>query len=855
MESANERSFPAPCVSETGILSSLSSHLNEKADKTQLLPFTSRCSVICPSLSLKNSVGLTSDTQRNRRASCTAINELFLTPRINTRRLSISLDNEKTANLQMSRADTAQEFFNVEHLNIPLEMNEDMGTVVGENENVQTDHNAEKEKSRIIKEYSALIVETICTSEEVIYDTLDETVENFTRDAKANINRVNVKDMGEQQLAADMSQSSAFNAEAGSLIYLNNKSEEAHKGEVQAENIHENVLESVPSNMNNVRVIANLLKTRTPTNSNNNEELACTSRGFLDSLNEVKQLLKTPASCRTVHSSDIHEQINIPKRCSIPPLSDLKEPLDTFEKNVKSVAIDNVETYQNFVMDKNFDKYVVTPRAKNLMIAGSPSSSVVEKTGNSVELPRAEYDFTISKSDNVLLDDLFKTVASSSCLIRSYFEEDGEQVEKRESSKHVQEIKIYIPISSVTEWKSLIAQTPTQNLLSSASEILWGLSRSSVKELVEPAKKAETLSKMRKHGYQVDPNEDLSTKDTTPGVTCSYTSLYLPFTKSVMNVTNISDVMFDTSSTSQRNLTDPLVGTSIVEFANKHELSSASLDSKGDIRGIHLLDKTTESMSNDQAMDSQKDEQVSTFSLQIIDDDKVNQLSEPLIVTDSEDFNNLRNDTPGVASTILELSVELTVIIEAVESSVVDESFWLSLLKGVKCETGTPVMSLLANLSLLDFCIKYFLDAAAFKCESVSLGVAVKSTKCILVFGYWQPLKSIACSSLIDSVVLSSKWIPRISPLESSEAEESSCLLANSTILVQANTEKNLNNSSNELSRTFLIDSKKNADKMTNMKLNKDDPQARNCFEKIKNLKVIISERTNRKVDKSQKEH
>lgn len=206
------QSFPVPCVADTGILNPLSSHLNENADKTQLIAFTSRCSVICPSLSLKNSVGLTSDTQRNRRASCTAINELFLTPRINTRRLSISLEDEKTvANLQMSRADTAQEFFNVEHLNIPLEMSEDMGAVVGENINIQM-YNAEEEKSHIIKgkltsnirmktldkvtffydifpESSALIAETICTSEEVICDSLDETVENFTRDAKANINR------------------------------------------------------------------------------------------------------------------------------------------------------------------------------------------------------------------------------------------------------------------------------------------------------------------------------------------------------------------------------------------------------------------------------------------------------------------------------------------------------------------------------------------------------------------------------------------------------------------------------------------------------------------------------------------
>uniref|UniRef100_A0A1A9VU12 FHA domain-containing protein n=1 Tax=Glossina austeni TaxID=7395 RepID=A0A1A9VU12_GLOAU len=690
------QSFPAPCVAETGILSPLFSHLNEKADKTQLIAFTPRRSVICASLSLKNSVGLTSNTQRNRRASCTAINELFLTPRINTRRLSISLEDEKTvANLQMSRADTAQEFFNVEHLNIPLEMSEDMGAVVGENENVEN----EKEKSHTIKESSALIAETICTSEEVICDIFDETVENFTRDAKTNINQVNVKDMGEQQSAADMGQSSgepkhvaeeiltknsevldnsdygygneldeSFNAETGSLIHLNNKSEEVHKGE--AVNIHENELESVPSNMNNVRVIANLLKTRTPTNANNNEEVPCTSREFLDSLKEVKQLLKNPASYRTVHSSDIREQINVPKRCSIPPLSDLNESLDTFEKNVKLVTIDNVETYQNLVMDKNFDKFLVTPRAKNLMIAGLPSSSVVGKTGNSVKIPTAECDFSISKNDNALFDDLFKTPAAGSCLIGSYFEADDEQVEQRESSsninkvkenfemkqhnhepskklfeEHVQEIKIYTPIS--TEWKSLTAQIPTQKSLFSASEILSDLSRCNVKEWVEPAKNAETSSKMLKHDYQVDTNEDLSTKDTTPGVTCSYTSLYLPLTKCVMDVTNTSDVMLDISSTSQSNLTDPLAGTSIVEFANKHECSSASLDSKGDISGIHLLDKTTESMSDEQAIDSERDEQVSTFSLQTIDDGKVNELSELLMVTDSEDFSMLHESSPN----------------------------------------------------------------------------------------------------------------------------------------------------------------------------------------------------------------
>uniref|UniRef100_A0A1B0C386 Uncharacterized protein n=1 Tax=Glossina palpalis gambiensis TaxID=67801 RepID=A0A1B0C386_9MUSC len=46
--------------------------------------------------------------------------------------------------------------------------------------------------------------------------------------------------------------------------------------------------------------------------------------------------------------------------------------------------------------------------------------------------------------------------------------------------------------------------------------------------------------------------------------------------------------------------------------------------------------------------------------------------------------------------------------------------------------------------------------------------------------------ESIACSSLIESVVLSSKWMPLISPLESSEAEEHSRLLANPTILVPA---------------------------------------------------------------------
>uniref|UniRef100_A0A1A9Z8H1 FHA domain-containing protein n=1 Tax=Glossina pallidipes TaxID=7398 RepID=A0A1A9Z8H1_GLOPL len=459
------QSFPVPCVAETGILSPLSTHLNEKADKTQLIASTSRCSVICPSLSLKNSVGLTSDTQRNRRASCTAINELFPTPRINTRRLSISVEDEKTvANSQMSRADTAQDFFNVEHLNIPLEMSEDMGAVVGENENVQTEHSAEEEKSHIIKDSSAVIAETICTSEEVICDVLDETVKNFTRDAKANINRVNVKDMGEQQSAVDLSQFSG-----------------------EPKHVAEEIL----------------------------------------------------------------------------------------TKN--SEVLDNSDYGYGNELDESFNA----------------------ETGSLIHL------------------------------------------------NNKSEIEICTPISSVTEWKSLIAQIPTQKSLFSASEILSDLSRSNVKELAEPAKKAETLSKMLKHGSQVDPNEDLSTKDTTPGVTCSYTSLYLPLTKSVMNVTNTSDVMLDISSTSQSNITDPLAGTSIVDFANKHECSSASLDFKGDVSGIRLLDKTTESMSDEQAMDSERDEQVSTFSLQIIDCDKVNQLSEPLIVTDSEDFSMLHESSPN----------------------------------------------------------------------------------------------------------------------------------------------------------------------------------------------------------------
>ncbi|KAI9576242.1 uncharacterized protein LOC119642638 [Glossina fuscipes] len=687
------QSFAASSVAEARILSPLSLHLNENADKTQLTAFTSRRGVIRASLSLKNSAGLTSNTQRNRRASCTIINELLLNPRINTRRLSMSLDDEKTvANLQISRADTAQEFFNVEHLNIPLE---DMGAVVGENENVGNDQNAEKEKNHVIKESSALIDETICTSEEVICDILDETVENFALDAKA-INRVNVKDMEKQQSAADTGKSSgepehvveeiltknsevldnsdygygneldeSFNAETGTLIHSNNKSEEVYKDEPEAANNHEKELESVPSDIKNVPVIANLLKKRTPTNSNNNEELPCTSREFLESLNEVKQLLTTPASFRTVHSSDIREQINI-------PLSDLKEPMDTFEKNVKSVTIDNAETYQNPAMDKNFDKFLVTPRAKNLMIAGLPLKSVVGKSSNFAEIHEAECDFSISKNDNALLDDLFKTPASGSCLIGSYFEEDEEQVEQRESSnniknmkenfemkphnhesskklfeENVQEIKICTPISTVADRRSLIAQIPTQKSLFSASDILSDLSRSNVKERVESAKKAETSNDVLKHGYQVNPNEDLSTKDMISGVACSYASLYLPITESVMDVTATSDVMLDISSTSQRDLTDPLAGTSIVGFANNRECSSASLDSKGDISGIHLLDKTTDSMSDEQAMDSKRDEQVSSFNLQTIDDDEANRLSEPLMVTDNEDFSLLHESSPN----------------------------------------------------------------------------------------------------------------------------------------------------------------------------------------------------------------
>uniref|UniRef100_A0A1A9X1X5 FHA domain-containing protein n=1 Tax=Glossina brevipalpis TaxID=37001 RepID=A0A1A9X1X5_9MUSC len=708
--------FASPSVPEVENITPSSSYLNEKVDEAPLTTLTSS-NVRSASLIFKNSAVFTPNSRRNRRASCTVINELLLTTKgTRTRRLSISSEDEKAIiKSQTSRADTSRNLFNLEHLNIPLEMNEEMGAIIGENADIEKDENTEEEQEEINTievTFSDLITETIGTSESVICEIIDGSVQDFTtaketalKDSQYNFPSINVvvdvKDLQEkQQSVTDVGRSTeksqrrdaeevitktsevldnsdygygneldetSFNAESEKLLPINVTSERCAKGEpTTVDNREENLK---MSDAIVAPLIVDALEHLTPMKSNSNEELPCTSKEFLTSLEGVKQLFNTPISHKTSRFTG-RDETNRPKHCSTPIMHGLKESLNVFDRNENSSEREDVEAQQDLVIDKRFDKFLVTPRAKNLMIAALPSSAIIEKGTNFAKITETEFDFNISQNDNALLDDLFKTPVTTLRLTSSYIEEEERKVEQRgESSDNINKNKQHLeiklsnheppkevfdepvqelaqictPVSSLKEGILVDTQTLTKQSALSPSDVLSDLSKTDVKEWVKSLKKPETSPTMLECNYQEDLSADLSTKLTMSNASCSYARLYLPLRESVVDITGTSDVMLDITSISQNSLTDPLADTSNEKFANKDECSSPSLISKADFSGIHLLDKTTESMSDEQSLisdnDSEKCEQISTLHSETTDDDKVYQLSEPLIVTDSEDFN------------------------------------------------------------------------------------------------------------------------------------------------------------------------------------------------------------------------
>ncbi|KAM7361203.1 uncharacterized protein ACRADG_010465 isoform 2-T2 [Cochliomyia hominivorax] len=389
------------------------------------------------------------------------------------------------------------------------------------------------------------------------------------------------------------------------------------------------------------------------------EELPCSTANKTGlNLKGVKELMKTPKICSTPRLKGVRELMQTPKMSSTPLMGGLKELMNSPAQN----------------KEEELNKYLRTPTAKNIMIPTMPSSAVIEKSSDSIEIS-TEYDLNATnEGETANLEDLFKTPVASRFAERitaSYYGEDDEKhdetLEKFNENKNEtlqdtlsksaeeafdklvgQETQIQTPIRKVYPRKSFALQTPQAQSPFTAADVLSDLPKTDVEEWIETLDQAEPPSilecdvegedeqkneenvdddDLATESLKVDDDEDNSvlekslcekdTQDITANESVipeTYTKVYLP-EKSLGNNT--------TASLSNSDTKDPLKNTNLKPEKEKDKRPVTPIDAE--ISGINLLDQTVESVQDEPSI---LDEPL------IVEEPSI--LEEPLMVSDNE---------------------------------------------------------------------------------------------------------------------------------------------------------------------------------------------------------------------------
>ncbi|TMW51838.1 hypothetical protein DOY81_003083 [Sarcophaga bullata] len=400
------------------------------------------------------------------------------------------------------------------------------------------------------------------------------------------------------------------------------------------------------------------------------------------SLKGIKELLKTPKTTDTPRLKGMRELLKTPKICSTPLLTGVKELLDSsvqeIMENVSQISYVNqigdiesvnnpeaIEIEENVAgtskktpkvsatpllaaikkSDEEFDKFLKTPTAKNIMIPTMPSSAVIEKSADSIEVS-TEYDLNATNEGQTShLGDIFKTPAGSHFaehITASYYDEErdaeklGENISSTNKNETLQdclnksaeeafdklvgqENQIQTPVrntynrKSTFDLKSQQAQSPF-----TVADVLSDLPKTDVEEWIETLGDAEppiilecedSESTEAKLSNVFNSDQDkLETTDNECIIPETCTKVYL------------SETNRDDTSTYAL-INDPLRSTP-AKVKEKETYSITSIEAE--ISGINLLDQTVESIQND--------------SLLLIDDPSM--FEEPLLVSDNESEPN-----------------------------------------------------------------------------------------------------------------------------------------------------------------------------------------------------------------------
>ncbi|XP_075145548.1 uncharacterized protein LOC142220346 [Haematobia irritans] len=367
-------------------------------------------------------------------------------------------------------------------------------------------------------------------------------------------------------------------------------------------------------------------------------------------LKGVKELMNTPKRCSTPRLKGLRELMQTPKMTSTPVLGGLKELMDTPKPTDE---------------EENLDKFLKTPTAKNIMIPTLPSSAIIEKREDSVEMVHStEYDLNDSNdASSAPLGDLFKTPVATGFVERitaSYYGEQDEVEEQQPGRQNPSDTGNQTPLRKGLQRKSLLLNTPKFQSPFTAAEILSDLSKSEVEDWVgkiDPLQ--QTLNMEEAEGADTSLAELNETKPKASLDQSSNESLsVVPETCSKTTAVNTSEAMINLSSNDGTASKDPLAITAS-KSTNVIKRPRTPVDIEADISGINLLDQTGESALDGSLLVSDDDDEEhedgeksanETLNEPISSDveedhnntlcDYGNDLSQSLLVSDTEDNEN-----------------------------------------------------------------------------------------------------------------------------------------------------------------------------------------------------------------------
>ena len=406
---------------------------------------------------------------------------------------------------------------------------------------------------------------------------------------------------------------------------------------------------------------------------------------------------KTPKTTDAPCLKGMRELFKTPKICSTPLLTGVKELLDSsvqdimenatqicyankIEESIESVNNPEAKEFEenaastskNFIprlsklmgteetpkvsttplvagikeSDQEFDKFLKTPTAKNIMIPTMPSSAVIEKSADSIEVS-TEYDLNATNEDQTShLDDIFKTPAAGAHfaehITASYYDEErnaeelGENISSTNKNETLQdclnksaeeafdklvgqENQIQTPVHNTYNRKSAFdLKTPQAQSPFTVADVLSDLPKTDVEEWIETLSDAEPpiiLECEDSESTEANLDDVLNLDQDELQTTDNECIIPETCTKVYLSETNTDDTSTDAL------IKDPL-RTTPAKVKEKETYSSTSIEAE--ISGINLLDQTVESIQND--------------SLLPIDEPSM--FEEPLLVSDNESEPN-----------------------------------------------------------------------------------------------------------------------------------------------------------------------------------------------------------------------